>query len=186
VIAEIGQFSLILAFLLALTQAVACLVGAARFDPALMALGRTAAFLQLLFVVGAFGALAMAYLTNDFSVSLVAQHSNSTQPLVYRFGATWGSHEGSMLLWVLILSLYSAGLAFFGQNLRASLQARVLGVQALIATAFLGFSILTSNPFTRLSPAPFDGNELNPLLQDPGLMFHTSASRWRFLSPSRH
>jgi cytochrome c-type biogenesis protein CcmF len=172
VTAEIGQFSLILAFLLALVQTATCFAGAARSDPALMALGRTAALLQLLFVIVAFGALATGYVTNDFSIALVAEHSNSTQPLVYRFGATWGSHEGSMLLWVLILSLYSGALAVFGRTLRETLQSRVLGVQAVIASAFLGFSLFTSNPFLRLDVPPPDGNELNPLLQDPGLVFH--------------
>jgi cytochrome c-type biogenesis protein CcmF len=172
VTAEIGQFSLILAFLLALVQTVSCLVGAARRDPALMALGRAVSLLQLLFVATAFGSLATAYLENDFSVVLVAEHSNSSQPIIYRFAATWGSHEGSMLLWVLILALYSAALGQFGSRLRESLQARVLGVQAFIASAFLGFSLFTSNPFTRLAIAPPDGNELNPLLQDPGLVFH--------------
>jgi len=170
--AEIGQYSLILAFLIALVETVACLVGAARRDVALMALGRTAALLQLVFVGGAFAALAVCYLNNDFSVALVQQHSNTTQPLVYRFAATWGSHEGSMLLWVLILSLYSAALALFGGRLRETLQSRVLGVQSFVASAFLGFSLFTSNPFLRLNPAPPEGSELNPLLQDPGLVFH--------------
>ncbi|HKD22815.1 MAG TPA: heme lyase CcmF/NrfE family subunit [Rhizomicrobium sp.] len=170
--AEIGQYSLILAFLIALVQTAACLLGAALRDRALMALGRTASLLQLAFVAGAFGALAVCYLNNDFSVALVAEHSNSTQPLIYRLAATWGSHEGSMVLWVLILSVYSAALAIFGTRLRESLQARVLGVQALIASAFLGFSLFTSNPFMRADPAPVDGSELNPLLQDPGLVFH--------------
>ena len=170
--AEVGQYSLILAFLIALVQTAACLIGAARRDRALMALGRTASLLQLAFVGAAFGSLAISYLNNDFSVALVAEHSNSTQPFIYRLGATWGSHEGSMLLWVLILSVYSAALALFGTRLRESLQARVLGVQAFIASAFLGFSLFTSNPFTRIDPPPLEGSELNPLLQDPGLVFH--------------
>ncbi|HTW34200.1 MAG TPA: heme lyase CcmF/NrfE family subunit [Rhizomicrobium sp.] len=170
--AEIGQYSLILAFLIALVETAACLVGAGRRDRALMALGRAAAFLQLAFVGTAFLALAFCYLNNDFSVALVAEHSNTTQPAIYRFAATWGSHEGSMLLWVLILSLYSAALAFFGTRLRETLQARVLGVQSFVASAFLGFSLFTSNPFIRLDPPPIDGAELNPLLQDPGLVFH--------------
>jgi cytochrome c-type biogenesis protein CcmF len=170
--AEIGLFALILAFLLALVQAGASLVGASRRDSALMSLGRGAAALQLLFVLIAFGALATGYLDNNFSIALVAEHSNSAQPAMYRFGATWGSHEGSMLLWVLILAVCSGALAFFGNSLRESLQARVLGVQGVIASAFLGFSLLTSNPFARLDPAPLEGSELNPLLQDPGLMFH--------------
>src|SRR5215469_2678407 len=170
--AEIGLFALILALLVALVQSGASLHGARRGDPVLMALGRGAAGLQLLFVITAFGALATAYLANDFSVALVAQHSNSAQPAIYRFGATWGSHEGSMVLWVLILAICSGGLAFFGGGLRETLQARVIGVQGVIASAFLGFSLFTSNPFVRLDPAPFEGSELNPILQDPGLMFH--------------
>ncbi|HLY06835.1 MAG TPA: heme lyase CcmF/NrfE family subunit [Rhizomicrobium sp.] len=170
--AEIGLFALILALLLALVQSGASLYGARRSDAALMALGRGAAGLQLLFVVTAFGALATAYLTNDFSVALVARHSNAAQPALYRFGATWGSHEGSMVLWVLILALCSGGLALFGGQLRETLQARVLGVQGVIAAAFLGFSLFTSNPFVRLDPPPVEGSELNPILQDPGLMFH--------------
>jgi cytochrome c-type biogenesis protein CcmF len=108
----------------------------------------------------------------DFSVALVANHSALSQPLPYRLAATWGNHEGSMLLWVLVLSLYGAGIARFGDNLRASLQARVLSVQAMISVAFLAFALFTSNPFARLVPAPLDGAELNPLLQDPGLVFH--------------
>src|SRR5947207_12042416 len=170
--AEIGLFALILALLLALVQAGASLFGARRRDGALMALGRGAAALQLLFVAGAFAALASGYLANDFSIALVAAHSNTAQPLMYRLGATWGSHEGSMLLWMLILALCSGALVLFGGGLRESLQARVLGVQGVMASAFLGFSLLTSNPFLRLDPAPLEGSELNPILQDPGLMFH--------------
>ncbi|MBI1200173.1 MAG: heme lyase CcmF/NrfE family subunit [Phenylobacterium sp.] len=170
--AEVGQFALILALLLALVQSVAPLLGAHRGDAALMALGRRATLLQAAFVILAFGCLAYAYVTCDFSVALVAQHSHTTQPLPYRFAATWGSHEGSMLLWVLILAIYGGGVAFFNGTLRETLRARVLGVQGVIATAFLGFLIFTSNPFLRLDPAPPDGMELNPLLQDPGLVFH--------------
>ena len=171
-IAEIGQFALSLALILAAIQTFVPLAGAWRNDPTLMAVGRAATFLQLLFVVVAFVALATCYLTNDFSVALVAEHSNVAQPLVYRLGATWGSHEGSMLLWVLILALYGAAVAFFGSSLRETLQARVLAVQGLIGTAFLSFLLFTSNPFIRLSPIPADGAELNPVLQDPGLVFH--------------
>ena len=171
-IAEVGQFALVLSFLVALVQAVVPFVGAARGDSRLMRVGRTAALLQLFFVLAAFGSLAAGFMTNDFSISLVAQHSNSSQPLVYRFGATWGSHEGSMVLWALILAVNGAALATFGSALRETLQARVLAIQGLIASAFLGFSLFTSNPFLRLDPAPLDGVELNPLLQDPGLVFH--------------
>ena len=170
--AEIGQLALILALLLALVQASAPLWGAWRVDPVLMGVGRAAALLQLLFVGVAFFSLAAAYAINDFSVALVAQHSNSTQPLIYRLGATWGSHEGSMLLWVLILALYGAAVAVFGGTLRQTLQARVLAVQGMVAASFLGFLLFTSNPFTRLVPTPLDGDELNPVLQDPGLIFH--------------
>ncbi len=170
--AEIGQLALILAFMLGLVQGVAPLVGAHRGDSVLMSLGRASALLQMAFVVLAFGALATAYLTMDFSIELVAKHSHSTQPLPYRFAATWGSHEGSMLLWVLILALHGGAIAFFGRSLRETLQARVLAVQGLLSAAFIGFSLFTSNPFLRLSPIPLDGTELNPLLQDPGLVMH--------------
>jgi len=171
-IAEVGQLAIILALALAATQAIVPLWGASRADPVLMAIGRTAALLQALFVIVAFGALIAAYLSNDFSVALVAEHSNRAQPLIYRFGAAWGSHEGSMLLWVLILAIYGAAVAVFGRSLRETLQARVLAVQGMIGAAFLGFLLFTSNPFTRLWPAPADGAELNPVLQDPGLVFH--------------
>ena len=171
-VAEIGHLALILAFLMALCQMFAGLVGAYRRDPALMALSRAAAWMQLLFVGTMFLALATSFLQNDFSVALVAQHSNRIQPAIYRFAATWGNHEGSMVLWVFILAVQGASVAWFGHALRETLQARVLGVQAMIGAAFLGFSLFTSNPFLRLDPAPLDGNELNPLLQDPGLVFH--------------
>ncbi|HEY0265718.1 MAG TPA: heme lyase CcmF/NrfE family subunit [Rhizomicrobium sp.] len=170
--AEIGQLALVLAFVLAVVQSVAPLVGAARLDPALMGLGRAAALLQLLFVAVAFASLAAGFVGMDYSIALVAQHSNRAQPTIYRFAATWGSHEGSMILWVLILALQGGAIALFGRRLRESLQARVLAVQGVIGAAFLGFSLFTSNPFLRLFPAPLDGTELNPLLQDPGLVFH--------------
>ncbi|MBS0333004.1 MAG: heme lyase CcmF/NrfE family subunit [Proteobacteria bacterium] len=170
--AEIGQFALILALLLAAVQAGAGLWGAHRNEPVLMSLGRAAAVLQGGFVALAFACLALCYVACDFSVALVAAHSNSQQPLAYRIAATWGSHEGSMLLWVLVLGIYSAGVAVFGRTLRETLQARVLGIQALIALGFLAFLIFTSNPFLRLNPAPPEGTELNPLLQDPGLVSH--------------
>ena len=170
--AEIGQLALVLAFVLAIVQSLVPLWGAARLDPALMGLGRAAALLQLLFVAIAFGSLAAGFVGRDFSIALVAEHSNAAQPTIYRFAATWGSHEGSMLLWVLILALQGGAVALFGRRLRETLQARVLAVQGIIGAAFLGFSLFTSNPFLRLFPAPPDGTELNPLLQDPGLVFH--------------
>jgi cytochrome c-type biogenesis protein CcmF len=171
-IAEVGQLALILALCLALVQTGALFIGAWRLDRSLMALGRTAAVLQFIFIATAFLSLGAGYVTGDFSIALVAEHSNSTQPLLYRIGATWGSHEGSMILWVLILSVYGGAIALFGGSLRESLQARVLAVQGAVGAAFLGFSLLTSNPFLRLAPAPFEGAELNPVLQDPGLVFH--------------
>jgi len=170
--AEVGQFALILALILALVQSVAPLWGAHRGDGVLMAVGRQAAILQAAFVTLAFGCLAYAFVTCDFSVALVAQHSNTAQPTPYRFAATWGNHEGSMLLWVLILALCGGVLAAFGGTLRETLQARVLGIQGLLAASFHGFLLFTSNPFLRLDPAPLEGRELNPLLQDPGLVLH--------------
>ena len=170
--AEVGQFALILALLLALVQSAAPLWGAQRGETVLMAVGRQAALLQAVFVSLAFGCLAYGYLTCDFSMALVAQHSHTTQPAPYRFAATWGSHEGSMLLWVLILAIYGGALAAFGGTLRETLQARVLGMQGILGVAFLSFLVFTSNPFLRLDPAPSEGTELNPLLQDPGLVLH--------------
>jgi cytochrome c-type biogenesis protein CcmF len=171
-IAEVGLYALILAFLLALTQSTLPFLGAARRDPGLMAFGRWSAVGQGLFVALAFAALATAFVKADFSVALVANHAHSTQPVAYRFAATWGNHEGSMLLWILILSSFGAAVAVWGGNLRAEFQARVLGIQGMIGAAFLAFSLFTSNPFARLIPTPLDGAELNPLLQDPGLVAH--------------
>ncbi len=170
--AEIGHFALILAFLVAMAQAVLPMVGAVRGDSSLMLFGRTAAQLQALLILTAFAMLMISFARADFSVALVAQHASLSQPLAYRLAATWGNHEGSMVLWVLILALFGAGIGRFGDNLRPALQARVLSVQAMIGVAFLAFSLFTSNPFLRLAPAPLDGSELNPLLQDPGLVFH--------------
>ena len=170
--AEIGQFALILALLVATAQAILPMLGAVRGDAALMAFGRSAAQLQGALILAAFALLMACFGRADFSVALVAEHSSLTQPMAYRLAATWGNHEGSMLLWVLILAIFGAGIARFGDDLRPSLQARVLSIQAMISVAFLAFSLFTSNPFARLDPAPLDGSELNPLLQDPGLVFH--------------
>ncbi|HVO13708.1 MAG TPA: heme lyase CcmF/NrfE family subunit [Alphaproteobacteria bacterium] len=171
-IAEIGQFALVLAFLVALVQGTLPLVGAARGEATLMALARPAALAQFLFVATAFVALTWAFVVSDFSVALVAEYSHSTKPMIYKLSGVWGNHEGSMLLWVLILTLFGAVLAAFGVNLPPALRARALAVQGLIGFAFLAFILFTSNPFTRLVPAPADGNGFNPLLQDPGLAFH--------------
>jgi cytochrome c-type biogenesis protein CcmF len=172
VIPELGHFALILAFAVALVQGTLPLVGASRGDIRLMALGRTAALTQAFLIILAFGALTQAYVTSDFSVANVVANSHSAKPLLYKISGVWGNHEGSMLLWALILALFGAAVAVFGNNLPDSLRARVLGVQALIGLGFLAFILFTSNPFERVSPAPPDGNGLNPLLQDPGLAFH--------------
>jgi cytochrome c-type biogenesis protein CcmF len=169
---EVGHFALILAFVLAIAQSAVPLVGAARGDPALMAFGRAAALWQALFAAVAFACLATVFVGLDLSYAVVAQHAHSTQPLIYRFAGTWGNHEGSMLLWVLILALFGGAVAWFGDNLRETLQARVLAVQGLIGVAFIAFLLFTSNPFARLDPAALEGRELNPLLQDPGLALH--------------
>ncbi|MFM9865227.1 MAG: heme lyase CcmF/NrfE family subunit [Micropepsaceae bacterium] len=171
-IAEIGHFSLALALTLALAQATLPLYGAAKGDLSLMAFARSAATGQFLFVAIAFAALTAAFVTSDFSVSLVVQHSHSAKPLMYKIAGVWGNHEGSMLLWVLILALFGAAVAWFGRNLPETLSARVLAVQGMLGVGFLAFILFTSNPFLRLDPAPLNGNGLNPLLQDPGLATH--------------
>ncbi len=171
-IPELGHFALILAFAVALVQGTLPLIGASRGDARLMALGRTAALTQAFLVILSFGALVQCYVTSDFSVANVVANSHSAKPLLYKITGTWGNHEGSMMLWTLILALFGASVAVFGANLPDTLRSRVLAVQALIGVGFLAFILFTSNPFERLSPAPFDGNGLNPVLQDPGLAFH--------------
>ena len=171
-IPELGHFALILALAVALVQGTLPLVGASRGDLRLMALGRTAALTQAFLVLIAFGALTQAFVTSDFSVANVVANSHSAKPLLYKVSGVWGNHEGSMLLWALILALFGAAVAIFGANLPDTLRSRVLAVQALIGVGFLAFLLFTSNPFERVFPAPPDGNGLNPLLQDPGLAFH--------------
>jgi cytochrome c-type biogenesis protein CcmF len=169
-IAEFGQIFLILALVAALYQGLFPLAGAHAGDPSLMDSGRTAAFVQLFLVAAAFAALTFAHVVSDFSVRNVVENSHTAKPLIYKITGVWGNHEGSMLLWSLILSAYGAAVAAAAR--RGALTARVLGVQGLIAAAFLGFVIFTSNPFERIFPAPADGQDLNPLLQDPGLIIH--------------
>jgi cytochrome c-type biogenesis protein CcmF len=171
-IPELGHFALILALAVALVQGTLPLIGASRGDLRLMALGRTAALTQAFLVLLAFGALTQAYVTSDFSVLNVVDNSHSAKPLLYKISGVWGNHEGSMLLWALILALFGAAVAVFGNNLPDTLRSRVLAIQALIGVGFLAFLLFTSNPFARVFPAPPDGNGLNPLLQDPGLAFH--------------
>jgi cytochrome c-type biogenesis protein CcmF len=171
-IIEIGHFALILALLVATAQCVVPAWGARTRDARLMAFGEPAAIAQVVLVLIAFLALMYAYVTSDFSVVNVATNSHSSKPLIYRISGVWGNHEGSMLLWVLILAIFGATVALFGSNLPATLKANVLSVQSSIALAFLLFILFTSNPFERLDPAPFDGRGLNPILQDPALAFH--------------
>jgi cytochrome c-type biogenesis protein CcmF len=170
--AELGHFALILALMVGLVQAALPMYGAARSIPAYMAVARPAAFTQCALVVFAFGALMSLYITSDFSVVNVVNNSHTAKPLLYKISGVWGNHEGSLLLWVLILTLFGSAVALFGDNLPPALRARALSVQAMIAVGFYLFMLLTSNPFQRVFPAPENGNDLNPLLQDPGLAFH--------------
>ncbi len=171
-IAELGQYALILALVLALAQTVIPAWGAARGDATLMGVGTPVAVVLFGFISFAFGALVALYLTSDFSVVNVVDNSHSRMPTIYKITSTWGNHEGSMLLWVLVLSVFGALVAIFGRNLPDRLKANVLAVQGAIAAAFLGFILLTSNPFTRLVSPPAEGADLNPVLQDPGLAIH--------------
>lgn len=171
-ITELGHFALILAFLVAIVQAVVPLIGAAKRWTGWMTFAEPAAIVQFLLVSFSFGALVWAFITSDFSLRVVVENSHSAKPMLYKISGTWGNHEGSMLLWVLIVSLFGAMAAFFGGGLPPTLKARVLAVQSAIAVAFFAFILFTSNPFDRLIVAPFDGRDLNPLLQDPGLAFH--------------
>ena len=171
-IVELGHFALILALCLALVQASVPLFGAARRNAGWMTLGQSTAVAQFVLISLAFAALINAYVTSDFSVANVADNSHSAKPLLYKVTGVWGNHEGSMILWVFILSLFGAAVAWFGDNLPPGLRARVLAVQAMIGSGFLLFILLTSDPFHRVVPAPPDGRGLNPVLQDPGLAFH--------------
>lgn len=169
---EIGHFTLLLAFCVALLQATVPLFGAHKGRIDLMAISESAANLQFALLFASFGALTHAFITSDFSVKLVVLNSHSLKPMLYKITGVWGNHEGSMLLWVLILSLFGASAAWFGANLPILLKTRVLAIQGAIGVAFLAFIIFTSNPFERVEIPPFDGQDLNPLLQDPGLAFH--------------
>jgi cytochrome c-type biogenesis protein CcmF len=169
---ELGQLALILALLLALAQSILPIVGAWRGNRAMMAVARPAAFAQGFFVVLAFVLLVVAFLRFDFSVQYVADNSNLALPWYYRIAAVWGAHEGSMLLWIFILNVWTLALATFSRQLPEPFVARVLGVLGLIAVGFLAFILFTSDPFGRLLPMPADGGDLNPVLQDPGMTFH--------------
>jgi cytochrome c-type biogenesis protein CcmF len=171
-IVEIGHFALILALCAAIAQATLPIWGARVGDRSLMGVARSAALAQFALVTIAFAALIEAHLVSDFSVLNVAENSHSAVPTIYKISGVWGNHEGSMLLWVFILASFGALVAVFGRALPAVLRADALAVQGLISVAFLIFILLTSNPFERLFPAPFEGRDLNPVLQDPGLAIH--------------
>ncbi|HEY4143169.1 MAG TPA: heme lyase CcmF/NrfE family subunit [Pseudolabrys sp.] len=171
-IPELGHYALVLALALGLIQAVVPVVGARLRDTAMMNLASSTATMQFVFVAASFAALTYCYVTSDFSVANVYENSHSLMPLVYKYTSVWGNHEGSMLLWVLILAMFGAAVALFGNNLPVSLKALVLAVQSWIACAFYLFILMTSNPFLRLPQAPAEGRDLNPILQDIGLAIH--------------
>ncbi|MEZ5653786.1 MAG: heme lyase CcmF/NrfE family subunit [Burkholderiaceae bacterium] len=169
---EIGHFALAMALAVSLILAIVPMVGAWRSDVRLMGVARPAAIALFALNVLAFGLLLSAFVRHDFSVALVAQHSNLSLPLAMRVAATWGSHEGSLLLWSLMLSGWTAAVALFSRGLADVLRARILAVMGMVGVGFLLFLLLTSNPFERVVPAAIDGRDLNPLLQDPGMIFH--------------
>ncbi|WP_207462722.1 heme lyase CcmF/NrfE family subunit [Azospirillum sp. SYSU D00513] len=171
-IPELGHYALVLALFVALVQSVLPLAGAATGNAAWMAVARPAALGQLALILVAYAALTWAHVVSDFSVQNVVQNSHSLKPMLYKVSGVWGNHEGSMILWVLMLAGFGAAVALFGRNLPPTLRARVLSVQGMTGVGFLLFVLATSNPFIRVIPAPLDGNDLNPLLQDPGLAFH--------------
>jgi cytochrome c-type biogenesis protein CcmF len=171
-IAEIGHYALVLALALSLIQGTLPIVGARLNDRLLMGIAEPVALVQFLFVAVSFAALTALYVTSDFSVLNVYENSHSAKPMLYKITGVWGNHEGSMLLWVLILALFGALVALFSGNLPQTLRANVLGVQAWISAAFFLFILATSNPFTRIARAPFEGRDLNPVLQDIGLAVH--------------
>jgi cytochrome c-type biogenesis protein CcmF len=171
-IAEFGHYALVLALALALVQASVPMIGARKNDLVLMAVAGPTAVAQFCFIAIAFAALTICYVRSDFSVVNVFENSHSAKPLIYKLSGVWGNHEGSMLLWILILGVFGALVALFGDNLPVRLKANVLAVQSSIAVAFVLFILVTSNPFLRIPEAPFEGRDLNPILQDPGLAVH--------------
>ncbi len=171
-VVEFGHFALILALLVALVQSVIPLIGVARRDVRLTAMAGPAALGQLVLVAIAFAALTYAYVGSDFSVLNVIRNSHSAKPIFFKISGVWGNHEGSLLLWVLMLALFGFLVSYFGRNLPASVHARVVSVQGMIGLGFLAFILFTSNPFLRAIPAPLEGQDLNPLLQDYGLALH--------------
>lgn len=171
-LAEIGLFVLIVAFVLSLCQSVVPMIGAHYNDQSFMRFGVVSSVGQFVAISISFACLMYSFIVSDFSLTVVAQNSNTAMPTIYKVSGVWGNHEGSMLLWVLILALFAAAVAVFGENLPSALKARVIAVQGMISAGFLSFILFTSNPFARLTPVPADGNDLNPLLQDLGLAIH--------------
>ena len=171
-IAELGHFALILAFVLAIVQTLVPLVGGSKGWTGWMSTAEPTATGQFILTAFSFAALTYAFVVSDFSLRLVVLNSHTDKPLLYKITGVWGNHEGSLLLWVLILTLFGACAAWFGGNLPATLKARVLAVQGAVSVAFFAFILFTSNPFLRMAVPPFNGQDLNPLLQDPGLAFH--------------
>jgi len=171
-IAELGHFCLILALFMAVIQAVLPIFGAYRSISGWIAVAKPSAYAQLLFMLLSYGCLTYSFLIHDFSVAYVANNSNTALPTIYLISGVWGAHEGSLLLWALTLSIWTSLVAFFSKNIPETTMARVLGVLALVSIGFILFLLFTSNPFERLFPAPLEGRDLNPLLQDPGLAIH--------------
>lgn len=171
-IAEIGHFFLILALITSFAQSAIPLIGAHKNNSSFMRFGDRAAQTQFILLALSFIALTISFLTSDFSVKLAASHSHSMKPLIYKISGVWGNHEGSILLWAVMLALYSFLFSLFSKRLEPELRARTFAIQGLLGAGFLSFILFTSNPFERLFPAPFDGSGLNPLLQDPGLAIH--------------
>lgn len=171
-IPEIGNFSLIIALAIALFLATVPLYGAQKNNLQLMQFSRYAVVAQFFFILLSFGALIYSFIIDDFSLRYIASNSNSALPMIYKISAVWGAHEGSFLLWLFILSIWTMAVAFFSKSLPITMTSRVLSVMGMLSIGFLLFIIFTSNPFERLFPAPVDGRDLNPLLQDPGLAIH--------------
>ena len=171
-IPELGHFALILALVLSLVQAVVPLVGARRNSMALMAVGRPAAQGQFFFILFSYVCLTWAFITSDFSVQLAASNSHAETPVMYKITGVWGNHEGSLLLWAMSLSLWTVAVTVFSRHLPDAFLARVLGVLGMVSAGFISFTLVTSNPFERLLPGVAEGRDLNPLLQDPGMIIH--------------
>jgi cytochrome c-type biogenesis protein CcmF len=171
-IPELGQFALTLALMTAVVQGILPILGASRNNSVWMRSATATATLQSILIAIAFAALMRSFIVSDFTVINVVENSNSLKPMLFKVAGTWGSHEGSLLLWTLILAVFGAAVAVLGHNIPSGLKARTLSVQAWISIGFLSFMLFTSNPFDRVFPPPLDGNDLNPLLQDVGLAMH--------------